>query len=343
MKKLCLHIPLEHKPEQFPAVDVVVEKVVTLTGAQFRSLRNHPLDDHEEIAKVKPYMWSDGKQAHCVLFLNNESRDGILVESQGYDYARYAAFVPNARDIVGTAEFSTADWNLREMVQEIAQEIAELAHRGEREFDTETMLEKTFCNPTQLITAAVMAALQSREDIHMANLTTDTCIHAEPMPLQSLTIYSPVTFRTAEPSPRTITPETACQAMTELQQYLDSQLEVDKKRGFMEAHDSQDSLNEKVYSAMPRFEIVDGALMLATSCRVAAPLTLLEINELKEGIREQLEYHAGTVDYQKPVETPLGALRVYFWTDSPEWSMQTAEELDDAEPDEGEELTEPSM
>ena len=343
MKKLCLHIPLEHKPEQFPAVDVVVEKVVTLTGAQFRSLRNHPLDDHSEIAKAKPYMWSDGKQAHCVLFLNNESRDGILVESQGYDYARYAAFVPNARDIVNASEFSSADWNLREAVQQMAQEIAELAHKGEREFNTHTMLVKIGCDPTKLLTAAVMDALQAREDIRITNLTSDTTIHAEPMPLQSLTIYSPVAFRTAEPSPRTITPESACQAITELQQYLADLLDDDEERGFMESHRQQDSLNEKVYSAIPRFEDVDGTLMLATTCQVAAPLTLPEINELKEEIRWQLEDHSYMVDQQQPVETPLGALRVYFWADSPEWSLQTAEELDAAEQDKGEEMTEPSM
>ena len=64
MKKLSLHIPLERKPEQFPAAEAVVEKVVSLSGAQFSRLRNHPLDDHEEIAKAKPYMWSDGRQAH---------------------------------------------------------------------------------------------------------------------------------------------------------------------------------------------------------------------------------------------------------------------------------------
>ena len=53
MKKLSLHIPLERKPEQFPAAEAVVEKVVSLSGAQFSRLRNHPLDDHEEIPNTK--------------------------------------------------------------------------------------------------------------------------------------------------------------------------------------------------------------------------------------------------------------------------------------------------
>lgn len=35
-----------------------------------------------------------------MLLLSKTGDDGILVDTQGYDYPRYSAFIPNARQIV---------------------------------------------------------------------------------------------------------------------------------------------------------------------------------------------------------------------------------------------------
>ena len=42
-------------------------------------------------------MWFDPGDLcwHCVLVKGETSRDGILVEAEGYSYARYAAFAPD--------------------------------------------------------------------------------------------------------------------------------------------------------------------------------------------------------------------------------------------------------
>jgi hypothetical protein len=38
--------------------------------------------------------------SHCLLILDAEGMDGFLVDPQGYNYARYSAFVPNARSLL---------------------------------------------------------------------------------------------------------------------------------------------------------------------------------------------------------------------------------------------------
>ena len=38
--------------------------------------------------------------AHCILFLDANGIDGILVEAEGVDYARKSQFIPNARAII---------------------------------------------------------------------------------------------------------------------------------------------------------------------------------------------------------------------------------------------------
>ena len=42
-------------------------------------------------------MYHDGCQHHCLLIYDRENGDGLLVESEGYSYARYAQFVPQAK------------------------------------------------------------------------------------------------------------------------------------------------------------------------------------------------------------------------------------------------------
>ena len=41
-----------------------------------------------------------GNTAHCILFLDANGSDGILIEAEGADYARKSQFIPNARAIV---------------------------------------------------------------------------------------------------------------------------------------------------------------------------------------------------------------------------------------------------
>ena len=41
----------------------------------------------------------DNKVWHCLLVHNKTSHRGILVEADGYDYARYSAYVGNTREL----------------------------------------------------------------------------------------------------------------------------------------------------------------------------------------------------------------------------------------------------
>lgn len=39
-------------------------------------------------------------EIHCILALNEESGDGILINSGGYDYARFVSFTPNIKPYI---------------------------------------------------------------------------------------------------------------------------------------------------------------------------------------------------------------------------------------------------
>lgn len=71
-----------------------IEKVVTLGDAEFDSFIHYPLSDYSFIEKNTDLMFKDEKDIrHCILVKGKTTKIGILVDSEGYTYARYAACI----------------------------------------------------------------------------------------------------------------------------------------------------------------------------------------------------------------------------------------------------------
>lgn len=86
----------EHKPD-FRLRDFVIEKTVTVSAEVFADMLKHPLENRPFIMENVPLMCQDGNGVyHCLLVTGESRTDGILVESDGYGYARYASYVPEA-------------------------------------------------------------------------------------------------------------------------------------------------------------------------------------------------------------------------------------------------------
>ena len=83
-----------HKDDLIPKNEVKIEKVVTLQINEFRKFEDRLLDNYDFIAENKELMYIDEDDVwHAILITAKEVDYGILVESEGYDYARYAAYI----------------------------------------------------------------------------------------------------------------------------------------------------------------------------------------------------------------------------------------------------------
>lgn len=73
---------------------VVIEKVIELDPVGFKHFSENLHEDYDFIHDCIPLMGMDldTLTCHCVLIKEVGASDGILVESEGYDYARYAAY-----------------------------------------------------------------------------------------------------------------------------------------------------------------------------------------------------------------------------------------------------------
>ena len=91
-----MYTTFERKP-QFHLRDFVIEKTIRIPEKEFASMLGNPMEDKDFIVKNKDLMYEDFIGTyHCLLVMGEGRTDGILVESDGYDYARYASYVPEA-------------------------------------------------------------------------------------------------------------------------------------------------------------------------------------------------------------------------------------------------------
>jgi hypothetical protein len=71
----------------------VIEKVIELEQDEYDDFAANLMDYCDFIEENRDLMYVDTADVwHCILVKAKDTDDGILVESEGYDYARYAAF-----------------------------------------------------------------------------------------------------------------------------------------------------------------------------------------------------------------------------------------------------------
>lgn len=106
------------KDTQVNADPCVVFSAVELTTKDFNYFQNHLLNDYDFLAESNEKMpVPTGSERQCVMVLHDGHDEGILVDTQGADYARYTAYLPNARAMMQLEQYpSLADLN-HQMVQ----------------------------------------------------------------------------------------------------------------------------------------------------------------------------------------------------------------------------------
>ena len=155
------------------------------------------MHDDPYIVAYRDLMYTEGDTAHCLLFVDYDSGDGVLVESEGSNYARKSQFIPNARALLESNEMTAAETRLHNDLKKIADKVAELAHCGEISLAFDELLAESDLDVKSVLRDAVTAMLREREDIQMAESQSievpfQPDITVEAKPTQELTFYCPL-------------------------------------------------------------------------------------------------------------------------------------------------------
>ena len=97
---MIIQAELRRKQSEYEGEACSVDKVIELPAQRFKQFSCALLADYDFIAENKNAIRHDEDARHCLLILDADGTDGFLVDPQGYNYARYSAFVPNARSLL---------------------------------------------------------------------------------------------------------------------------------------------------------------------------------------------------------------------------------------------------
>ena len=85
-----------NKSELLPQDEFVIEKIIELDNVIFEMFLNNILEDYDFIKENVDLMYCDDHNVmHCIYVTTKDSDFGVLIESEGYSYARYCAYFPN--------------------------------------------------------------------------------------------------------------------------------------------------------------------------------------------------------------------------------------------------------
>ena len=353
MRKLHFNSTLNHKSSDYKPYEICVERVVTLYGRSFEKLKSRTLDDNPYIAQYRDLMCIDSDDvAHCLLFLDYDTGDGIIAEAEGSGYARKSQFIPNARALLESNEMTAAETRLHNDLKKIADIVAELAHCGETSFIFDELLAESDLNVKSVLRDAVTAMLREREDIQMAESQSievpfQPDITVEAKPTQELTFYCPLKIVRESEEPdyewdEEVTEEDfeeipsayAGGCADEINDFIQDYSEPDEEhRGLMAYYYDDPAVREKVFSAIPSVKELNGELVGVFECEISGELTASELEDLRSYLTGQASDGWGEGLEQHGVKTAdFGEIYVSFWNDSNDWSLQTEEmELSQAE------------
>ncbi len=354
MKKLKLNSTLEHKSSGYSPYNIEVEKVITLYGKEFEKMRDCPINDNPYITEHSDLMYMDGDTAHCLLFLDANGRDGILVVAEGFGYARKSQFIPNARAIIEQNDFTTGEIKLHTELKAMADSIAELAHTGQKAFSFEDMLGDA--NLKAFMIQAVAEMLDRRSDIaevrdNYLDIIGQPDFTVITKSVQEMKLYCPLEIK-AEPqydededfdyddyNYEVIPSNCAGGCEDEINEAIEKySVPEEKHRGLMIYYNEDSPVNEKVVSAFPSVEIRNGELVGVLTCRVTEPLTDSEMAEFKHWWEGQAADGYGEGFEQREIMTDaFGTIYVSFWNSSDSWLIET-EMTDTADIEEEESL-----
>lgn len=104
-------------------------------------------------------------------------------------------------------------------------------------------------------------------------------------------------------------------------------LPEEKERGIMHWYHGNDSINEKVRSAMFSIENIQGHLWGTVECEIMGDLTTEEMKAFKDYVAGQASDGWGEGFEQRPIRTISGEIYVHLWSGEENWQIYTEDEF----------------
>lgn len=329
--KLILNVNMIRKADRFVPKRCAVEKVIEVSGSEFKTFIENPMKRNYYLPAYKDLMGYYDDTYHGVLFINMENGDGLLVNSEGYDYARYSQHIPNARGIIQSHEQTKAvGYLIARMENCIDDRFEQNANEDKFEIPLADLMEEI--DPGEIVVDYVSELLS--DDPRTADFElTHNSIEVTKRDLIETRLYCPLRIEMESEDGGGYTEE-ICSANyidydDEINENIRKDINCDEgavKRG-LAAYLHNDHLNPKVYSIMPMVETRNGDLYGVAVIRSYGELDSAETIELESYITGQFADGWGESYEQHPVKLGEDEVYISFWNSDDGYFLKPESEV----------------
>lgn len=132
---MIIKADLKYKQPDYNLPKYSIEKVVRLSLNEFTEFVSDPLGYYDFIRKFNEEghrNYSD--HTPCLLLLGEGYEDGYIIDTQGYDYARYTAHIPNAEQLAIAFKYPSLNNIMRETALAADIEMCNMLENGNKEY-----------------------------------------------------------------------------------------------------------------------------------------------------------------------------------------------------------------
>lgn len=330
-EKMILNAVMNRKADCYEAKKCVVEKVIDVHETEFKKMLEKPLERNYHLAPYRGLTGFYDDAYHCVLFVDQNSGDGLLVNSEGSNYARYSQFIPNAKDIVLKQEQSLALDDLKTHTDCCINDWLE-QHKNESEICVSLTEFIDDSSLAEILSDYVMDSLDRHPQIENCTVGNGF-IEATKRELTETKLYCPLTI--------CVEPDDDYSDLEEVPSanyvYYDDKInerirqelnfdEDERERGLIAYTDSK-HLAQKVYSAFPSVETRDGDLYGVVTIKSYGELDRADLIELTEAIEGQLADGYGEHFEQQLIRLGEDKAYISFWNSDDNYFIKPESEV----------------
>lgn len=167
---MIIKADLKGKQTDFNLPKCSIEKTVRLTASEFSEFVSNPLGYYDflrEFNAEKHEYRADS--IPCLLLTGEGHTDGFVIDTQGYDYARYTAHIPNAELLAIAFKYPTLDNAVRETALTADAAVQKAVESGDREYGINIDEVRNKFRGAGFSEGLLYAALKDRPEIESAD------------------------------------------------------------------------------------------------------------------------------------------------------------------------------
>lgn len=325
-ENLIIYATLNRKAEYYAPEKCAVRKVIEFGAHEFRELRCNLGKPNYIIKQNAEMMGYYNGAFNCILFLNSDGKDGILVNSEGADYARYSQYIPNARDIIAVHEQTLIFGELKNRMDNCID--GWLEHfKNENKFDiplTDLVDEVDF---GEMFVDYVSERLSRDSTIENCEMTSNF-LEITKRELVETRLYCPLRFEMDSEdgigSPFEIDSANYIDYDYEINEHIREDINFDEKaveRG-LAAYFHDENLDKKVYSAVPRVETRNGDIYGVITVKSYGELDKTELIDLTNELVGQLADGWGEGFEQRGIRLDGDEVFISFWNGDDDYFLK---------------------